>query len=308
MRIVSCFPAATEIACALGLEESLVGVSHECGFPPSVRSKPVVVRSALSTAGLRPVEVDRAVAERIGTGRSLYVVDEERLRALRPDVILTQDLCQVCAPSGTEASRAVATLPAPPRVVLLTPRTLEDVWRSVEDVGAACGVPERAAALVASLRGRVAAIRARVPAAPVRRTFVLEWYDPPWASGHWVPEMVELAGGRDELGAPGGESVRVPWDRIATYAPDVLVLAPCGLPLEDALAQAAGLRELPGWDDLPAVRAGRVFVTDASAYLARPGPRLADGLGMLAEILHPEACRGLAPRGSYARLTPPIGV
>jgi iron complex transport system substrate-binding protein len=271
-RIVSFLPAATEIVYALGAGNDLVGRSHECDYPPSVRSLPVVSRPALSLDGLSQAEIDDAVAGRLASGESLYVVDEILLDSLAPDVILTQDLCQVCAPSGNELTRALASIPSRPEVLYLTPRTLAEIDANIVEVGRAIGREAEAHALVARNRERIA--RLERPDRR-RRVMFLEWTDPPYCAGHWVPEMIELAGGEDPLGRPGADSVRVSWDDVYAAEPEVVIVAPCGYGLAEAERLAGTLPTFPG---------ARAVPVDANAYFARPGPRYAEGIELLAGI------------------------
>jgi iron complex transport system substrate-binding protein len=275
-RIVSFLPAATEIACALGAGDELVGRSHECDYPPSVRALPVVSRPALSLDGLSQAEIDDAVAGRLASGESLYVVDECLLDSLVPDVILTQDLCQVCAPSGNELTRALASIPSQPEVLYLTPRTLSEIDADIIEVGRAIGREAEARALVARNHERIARLERSEQR---RRVMFLEWTDPPYCAGHWVPEMIELAGGEDPLGRPGADSVRVSWDDIRAAEPEVVIVAPCGY----GLAQAEQLAST-----LPAIPGARVVPVDANSYFARPGPRYAEGIELLAGIFSSE--------------------
>lgn len=298
-RIVSFLPAATEMACALGLEDQLAGVSHECDFPASVRGKPVVVHPALAFATLSPDQIDTAVAARMHAGESLYAVDETLLRALDADLILAQDLCQVCAPSGNDVTRVLASLERRPEVLYFTPATLDDVWENLRSLGDASGTRERADTLIRESRARLNAVSARVNGAPRPRVFFAEWIDPIYCAGHWIPEMIELAGGRDPLARPGAESVRVSWDDVLTAAPDVIIVAPCGYSRADAEAQVPLLARKPGWDTLPAVRSRRVYAVDANAYYARPGPRLVDGVELLAHLLHRERVPWNGPRDAF---------
>jgi len=302
MRIVSFLPGGTEIICALGLEDSLVGISHECDFPATVRSRPVVVRAALPTDTMDPATIDKAVSDRLASGQSLYVVDEHTLQTLAPDLIVTQDLCQVCAPSGNEATRAVAALQHKPKVLYLTPRCLDDIFSNILEVGMAAGVPDRAEALVRELRLRVESFRLRNGDVRRPKVFILEWFDPPYNSGHWMGELIALAGGEDQLASVRSDSVRIPWERVREYAPEVLICAPCGYRLDGAVLEARRLTALPGWGELPAARTNQVYAVDASHYFARPGPRVVDGIGIFAEILHPDCFRGEAPPNSYVRL------
>jgi iron complex transport system substrate-binding protein len=277
MRIVSFRPAATEMACALGLEDAIVGVSAECDFPASVRNKPVVVHSALSVAAMTPGEIDDAVRRTLHEAGTLYAVDESLLRSLEPDLILTQDLCQVCAPSGNDISRFIGALPRRPEVLYLTPHTLDDVDDNLRALGDATGRRTVADALIAANRARLDALAARVANVDERPTvFFAEWVDPLYCAGHWVPEMIERAGGIPLLASRGGDSVRVTRDDVIAAHPDVIIVAPCGFDAEAAAKQATVL-------DLPAKR---VFAVDANAYFARPGPRLIDGVELLAQLLH----------------------
>jgi len=214
-RIVSFLPSATEIACALGLADSIVGITHECDYPPEIKSKPVVVRNALPIETMSQGEIDRAVAERMRSGQSLYQIDEELLRRLAPDLILTQDLCQVCAPSGNEVSQVIKALPQAPQILWLTPQSLSEIFENVRELGAATGRTAEAERLVARCDQRIARLRERIETASERpRVFCMEWLDPVYASGHWVPELVKLAGGVDQLGRERGESVRISLDDI----------------------------------------------------------------------------------------------
>jgi iron complex transport system substrate-binding protein len=278
-RIVSFLPAGTEIVHALGAGSDLLGRSHECDYPAEVTSLPVVSRPALRLEGMRPEEVDRAVAERLRSGESLYEVDEVLLRELSPDVILTQDLCQVCAPSGNELSRALRELPGEPRVLRLTPQHLEQIYENILEVGEAIGRRIAAETLVARNRAQVARVRDAVAGARVRRIAFLEWIDPLFSGGHWVPEMIALAGGRDPLGRPGADSERVLWERVLELEPEIVVVAPCGYRLARAVELARGL---------PSISNATVYAVDANAYFARPGPRVAEGVELLAHLFHPE--------------------
>ncbi|RMH06964.1 MAG: cobalamin-binding protein [Nitrospirae bacterium] len=289
MRIVSFLPSATEIVCALGLREQLVGITHECDYPETVRSLPVVVHSAIDSTTLSPEKIDQAVRDAVRQGQSLYVVDEELLRELDPDVILTQDLCQVCAPSGNEVSRVLAHLSRPPRVVWLRPQSLEDILSSILEVGEAVGVRDRTAALVQELRKRIEALRQRLSEVPARpRVCCLEWLSPLYSAGHWMPELIALAGGESLLAEGGKPSERCRWEDVQEVHPEVLVLSPCGFNLEHTVGQAGVLTRYPGWETLPAVQNGRVYAVDANSYFARPGPRVVDGAELLASLLHPD--------------------
>jgi iron complex transport system substrate-binding protein len=281
VRIVSLLPSATEIVYALGLGEDLAAVTEECDHPPEARAKPVVSRSALALqAGMAPAEVDRLVTEQVGRGEPLYSLDAEGIRTLAPDLILTQDLCRVCAVPSGQVEEALSRFGAPTAEVLsLDPHSLEDVLAGVLEVGRRAGVAERADELVEQLRGRVAAVEEAARPLPPVPTLTLEWSDPPFVGGHWVPEMVERAGGRHLLAAAGEPSRRVTWDEVAAAGPEVVVFMPCGYGLASAVEEGAPLAHL----------AERVFAVDASSYFSRPGPRLVDGLEVMAWALHPDA-------------------
>src|SRR5215213_3516731 len=305
-RIVSFLPSATEIASALGLADSIVGITHECDYPPEIKSKPVVVRNVLPIESMSQGEIDRAVSERMREGQSLYQIDEQLLRTLAPDLILTQNLCQVCAPSGNEVSQVLNALPHAPQILWLTPRSLNEIFDNVRELGAATGRTAEAEALVNGCFARLERLKnctATVTHRP--RTFCMEWLDPVYASGHWVPELVKIAGGRDELGRERGESVRVSWEDVAAWAPEVLVIMPCGFNLQQTMKQIWSVfgrqrsEAARYFFDLPAVRDGRVYAVDANSYFARPGPRVVEGAELLARLIHPEL---------FADVNPPAGV
>jgi iron complex transport system substrate-binding protein len=289
LRIVSFLPAATEMAYALGLGRQIAGVSHECDFPAEAQSKPVVVRPALALGKMSPREIDAAVSERLRNNQSLYEVDENLLRRLQPDLILTQNLCQVCAPSGNELAVALRLLQPKPEVVWMSPHSLEEINQNLRALGQAAGRVPEAEALIACARARLEKIAARTKALSRRpRVFCMEWADPVYCAGHWVPEMVELAGGSDALARKGTDSVRIPWEEVLQWSPEILIFSPCGFHLAPSLRQISHLESLPGWADLPAVRSGRVYVVDADSYFARPGPRVVEGTELLAHLIHPD--------------------
>jgi iron complex transport system substrate-binding protein len=275
MRIVSFLAAGTEIVNAIGAGDQLLGRSHECDYPPGVDRLPIVSRPALELGGLSQAEIDSAIAGHMQTGESLYVVDEELLRKLAPDVILTQELCHVCAPSGNELTRALATLPKKPELVFLTPRTLAEIDENILTVGRVVGRQKAAQAVVDRNHATLERVRASTNGRARRRVTFLEWADPPFCAGHWVPEMLEIAGGHDPLGRPGADSVRVTWDDIRETRPEIVIVAPCGFGLRDAQRMACELPELPG---------ARIEPVDANAYFARPGPRYAEGVEVLARL------------------------
>lgn len=289
-RIVSLLPSATEIACALGFGEHLVGRSHECDFPAAVRGLPVLTAPKLDV-DRASAEIDAQVRTLVRDGLSVYRVDAERLRELAPDVILTQDQCEVCAASLTDVEEALARWQGgAPRVVSLDPRTLRDVFRDFTRVATELGAPERGRALADALSQRVSDLGERAAGLHTRPSVVpIEWIDPLMTAGHWLPELVALAGGRALFGEPGRPSAWTGWDEIRAADPDVLVVLPCGFDLARTRAELAPLRAQAGFAELRAVREGRAFLVDGSQYMNRPGPRLVDSLEILCELLHPEA-------------------
>src|SRR5215510_6906057 len=302
-RIVSFLPSATETACALGLKDQLVGITHECDYPPEVTSKPVVVRNALPIEEMSQLEIDAAVAARLREGHSLYEVDEDLLQKLAPDLILTQDLCQVCAPSGNEISVALNLLSKKPEILWLTPKSLGEIFTNLRELGAATNRAETAEQLISAGSARLESIRAITSRLAERpRVFCVEWFDPIYCSGHWVPEMVRLAGGDDALARDGEDSVRVSWSDVVDYAPEVLVLTPCGFNLKQAIERAPRMAQYPGWFNLPAVQQSRVYAVDANSYFARPGPRVVDGIELLTHLFHPELFPWAGASDAYQRL------
>jgi iron complex transport system substrate-binding protein len=303
LRLISFLPAATEMACALGMEEQLVGVSHECDFPASVQKKQIVVRCSLPTETMTLGEIDIAVAECIRSGRSLYEVDQAMVESLAPTHILTQTLCEVCAPSTGEVARALKVLPSQPHILWFTPHCMADIFDNLRELGSDTDHLPAAEELIGLLRARLQRISDIVKKAVQRpRVFCLEWIDPYYCCGHWVPEMVELAGGQDALGRKGVDSVRTSWDEIARWSPEILIVSPCGFGLERAVAQTKQLLQKPGWSDLPAVRNQRVFAVNANAYFARPGPRVVDGVELLAHLFHPDLCGWDGPEDAFERV------
>ena len=289
MRICSLLPGATEIAFALDLGDDVVGVTHECDYPAEARQKPVIVHGLIDSDRMTSLEIDRWVGERLRSNQGLYLIDEERLREAAPDVILTQGLCDVCAIDYNEVVAASETLAKKPKIVSLTPNCLTDVLDDVTRVGEATGQRHRAERFVQKLEQRISFVREQAAKSSSRpRVACLEWFDPIYAAGHWVPEMVELAGGHDVLGRKGEPSAKIHWKQVVEMAPDVIVLMPCGFDVQRTANEATILEQLDGWHDLPAVKAGRVFAVNGHAFFSRPGPRLVDGLELLAHIVHPE--------------------
>ncbi|MEU4834588.1 cobalamin-binding protein [Streptosporangium sp. NPDC023615] len=303
MRIVSLLPAATDIVAVLGLGGDLVGRTHECDWPPEVVEGVAVVTAAGFAADrMSSREISDAVGGAAHRGSSLYTLDVERLADLAPDVVLTQDLCEVCAVSYTGVSRAVRLLDSGPRVISLEPRTLPDVLDSVGHLGEALGVTNVASRRVAELEDRLAAVRSMVADRPRPRVAAIEWLDPPWPAGHWVPEQVRAAGGEPLLAGAGEHTTAVDWERVRASRPEVILLMPCGFPPERTRAEWSSLSLLPGWADLPAVRAGQVWVLDGPAYFNRPGPRVVRGTEVLAQVLHGVRAGAPVARGEAHRV------
>jgi iron complex transport system substrate-binding protein len=286
-RIASLLPSATDIVCALGLGDHLVAISHECDDPSPARALPRVTASLIpdGTAG----EIDRAVRERVGARQPLYALDSAALARVAPDLIVTQALCDVCAVAEEDVRAVACALPSAPRVVNLEPRTLDDLYVCIRQVAAAAGVAPAGEQLVGRLEARVAVVAQRAEDRPRHRMVFLEWLDPPFSSGHWNPEIVRLAGGHDPFGRPGEPARTLRWDDVVAWRPEVVFVACCGFDADRALADLRGSARPPGWDDLPAVRAGRVYVADGARYFSRPGPGLVDSLELLAHALDPDA-------------------
>ncbi len=288
-RIVSLLPSATEIVCALGLEDALVGVTHECDYPPSVIGKPVLTASRISHQTMSSAQIDHAVRTNLDGHGSIYDLDEAQLHALKPDLILTQELCEVCAVSYQTVKQAARVFETEVPVVSLEPNTIADIFGNISAIGELTGRVLEAKHVVDGLAARLDALAAHLATVERRpRTLMLEWLEPPFAPGHWVPEQVALAGGDSSFGHAGGKSVVTTAEEIQDYAPEVIVLVPCGYYTADILHALPAVRLPAGWHDLPAVRSGEVWATDATSYFSRPGPRVVDGAEILARILHPE--------------------
>jgi iron complex transport system substrate-binding protein len=288
-RIVSLLPAATEIAAVLELMDNVVGVSHECDFPEEANTKPRVTRCPIHNAGLSSRQVDEWVRRALHDNGTIYAMDEPLLRDLRPTVILTQKLCDVCAVGYGTVARLAATLPGPPQVVNLEPTRLADIFDDIYRVAETCGVSKRADEIVTELSKRVDVVRERTARVSDRpRCFLMEWVDPPFCSGHWGPELVEIAGGQDPLGRKHQPSVEIKWEAVLHAQPEIMVLALCGYEVDRARRDYELLKKFPGFASLPAAKNHRIHAVDAKAYFSRPGPRIVDSLEILAGILHPE--------------------
>ncbi len=293
MRLVSLLPSATEIVYALGLDEDLVGVTFECDEPPRARVDKTVVVGGRDTRGMTPAEIDGYVKSRLAAGGDLYTLHADALAELAPDLILTQDLCRVCALPSDHVGDALDHLGCRADVLSLDPYTLDDVLDTVRTVGERAGVPDRAAKLIAGLRSRLAAVAAAVAGRPRPRLAVLEWVDPPFTAGHWVPDLVRAAGGEPVAARPGARSAQTDWAEFVDAAPDAVLVAPCGFHLDGAAEQARSVTSR-----FPGVR---VWAIDADGIVVRPGPRLVDGVEAIAAILHPEAVPA-PPSGTLARV------
>lgn len=305
MKIVSLLPSATELVYELGLGDSLSGVTFECDHPADARTKPVVSDTALPTdRPLGPGEIDGLVNEHMERKEPLYVLDKELIAKIQPDVILTQDLCRVCAVPSGQVEEALDELGCRSNVVSMDPQGLDDILESFREVGRATGAEGRADELADSLRDRIEAVRDVASRLPKIRTLPLEWLDPPFIGGHWIPEMVGLAGGESLVTEPKERSREATWRDIADAAPEVIVHMPCGYYLEDAEEEARALYGIPELRETAARSTGTIFATDASAYFSRPGPRIVDGLEILAWAIHPEAFPQPAP-DSISRVAAP---
>ena len=297
MRIVSLLPSATEIVCALGLADELVGVTHECDWPPEAVGKPVVTRTTIDLAGLSGERIHRLAADETHAGTSLYALDEEALVAAAPELILT-------GPSHREVDEAVRRIGGDVVVVALEPTSIEGIFNAISTVGAMTDAEEDAVEVLEELRGRLAGIEQRIierrgtGQLPVR-VVGLEWLDPPFATGHWVPEQIRRAGGWDLLGRDGDRSVETAWEAVRDVDPETIVLMPCGLHVDDAVAEWRRTPRPSFWDEIDAVRRGQVYVVDAAAYFSRPGPRIVEGIAILAEIFDPDGFAEISPIGSW---------
>jgi iron complex transport system substrate-binding protein len=304
MRIVSLLPSATEIVCAIGLGDELVGVTHECDFPPEAIGKPIITHGVHDLGAASSRDIHRLVSAAVHGGSSLYALDEEALAAAKPDLIITQELCRVCAVSYREVNDVAKAIDADITVVSLEPTSVEGIFNTITTVGAMAEAEDAAVDLVETLRERLGALEAHVQArrdagqrAP--RVVGLEWLDPPFAVGHWVPEQIRRAGGWDLLGADGDGSSQTTWDAVGDVDPEMLLLMPCGFHLAETVAEWSRTPRPPGYLDLAAVRRDRIFALDGSAYFSRPGPRVIDGIELLAEIFDPDGFVDIAPVGSW---------
>jgi iron complex transport system substrate-binding protein len=288
MRICSLLPSATEVIALLGLSDELVGVSHECDYPPSVKRLPMMVEPMISSDELTSGDIDRQVKQLAASGQRLYRLNDSLLRQAQPDLILSQDLCHVCAVTPDQLHDAISSMPRRPSVLTLNPRTVQDVIDDVIRIGDAANRSAEGHRLAAQLRDRLEAVHARVRGISYRpRVACIEWLSPLYIAGHWVPEMVQLAGGQDVLSKPGSPSRVATWDEILAATPDILILMPCGFSIERTHQELGQLMQQPGQWRLPSNMAEQTFLVDASSYFSRPGPRLIDGIELLVALLHP---------------------
>ena len=302
LRIASFLPAATEMVWALGLWDQLVGVSHECDFPAEAKSKPVVVRCALDLASLNLKQIDQAVSERVGQGQSVFVVDEEAVRKASPNLILTQDLCQVCAPSGNEAVQVLKSLNPQPEILYQSPHSFGEMLKDLLRLGEITGKLAKAESLAREATQKVSGLALATQNLPPVKVFFVEWVDPIYCGGHWIPEMLRWAGGWDGIARPGVDSVRIAWDEVLAFNPEVLIVSPCGYGTRDSLKQAGLLKSKPGWEELSAVKNRRVYAVDGNSYFARPGLRLVEGVELLAHLIHPELFPWKGPVEAFAKV------
>jgi iron complex transport system substrate-binding protein len=290
MRICSLLPGATEIAYLLGLGDQVVGVTHECDYPADAKQKPIVARSVIDPARMSSEEIERKVGELFQAGKGLYTIDATRFIEAAPDVILTQALCDVCALDYNEVVEAAQQLPLMPAILSLNPHSLNEILDDISRIGGMTRSETAAAALTCDLRRRINQVGGREPDYRPR-VVCLEWFDPLYVAGHWVPEMVALAGGFDVLGRKGAPSFKVEWHSVVDAKPDVILLMPCGFDVRRTVKESTPLRRLEGWNDLAAVKAGNVYALNGNAYFSRPGPRLVNGLEILARIIHAQDAR-----------------
>jgi iron complex transport system substrate-binding protein len=302
VRIVSFLPSATETLYQLGVGSQIVGVTHECKFPPQAKKKPRVIRPSFDPGRMTGQQIDRKIVELMHSGNDIYVLDEKVLKKANPDLIVAQGLCEVCSPFTKEINRAVSLLGGKPDVLVLDPHDLDDILVSIMDVAEKVGRVREGSRLVASLQVRIDTVRElKIKYRP--RTLCLEWLDPLFTAGHWVPQMVEYAGGMNGISAAGEPSRRMDIDEAAEFDPDLIVLMPCGFEIQRTMKELPALVRNEKWNSLRAVKNHDVYAVNANSYFSKPGPRTVAGLEIMARILHPEASRRIrVPEGSYKRL------
>ncbi len=303
MRVASLLPSATEMVHFCGAGDSLVGVTHECDHPPGVEKLPKLTSSKIDPS-MTSAEIDAAIGKHLTDTGSIYALDAGLLEDLSPDLILTQGLCEVCAVSMNLVEEAASGLNAEPEILSLNPTSLREVLDDTLTIGEALGRAEQTRKKLAALKERLARVEEAVAGLPRPRVGCIEWLDPPFSAGHWVPEMVRISGGAELFAGEGERSTRLTWKEVFEAAPEILILMPCGFDVERTLREARALPDLPGWAGLPAVKSGRVWVVDANSYFSRPAPRLVEGVEILGRILHPEAFPDVAGSADAVRLYP----
>ncbi|MEP6888618.1 MAG: cobalamin-binding protein [Nitrospirales bacterium] len=307
MRICSLLPGATEVVAALGLADQLVGISHECDFPPDIRNAPVMVRPVIDQDRMASPDIDRAVTRAVAEHQPLYTLEETLFRNAQPDLVITQNLCHVCAVTPSDVQRAMASLPHSARILSLNAGSLEDMLHDIERIGDATDKVSESRGLTSALRGRLQSIREQIALADDLPTVVcIEWLDPLYVAGHWVPEMVSWAGGQHLLSEAGVPSHRITWEQLVGAAPDILIVMPCGFSIERTMKEMKRLTAHPDWHRLPAVQRGRFFAVDSGAYFSRPGPRLVDGTEILAALCHPSRFGQTIPAGAQRVVNEPV--
>lgn len=296
MRICSFLPSTTEILYALGLGESVTGVTHECDYPPEAREKKRAVMSFIDPEKLSSREIDELVSRNAAEGKSTYLIDKDALKEANPDLILTQELCEVCAVSGNEVAEATKVLGHTPDIISLEPRTLDEILETINIIGEATGTSDIAREVTEKLRHRIEKIRSLLRDERDRpRVFCMEWLDPPYVAGHWVPEMVAIGGGECGIGKAGEPSFKVSWKDIADFAPQMLFIMPCGYDIEKTLGEINTVMQHEEWFSLPSTGKGQIYIFDANSYFSRPGPRVVDGLEIFAKTIHPELMKSYEP-------------
>lgn len=306
MRVVSLLPSATELVAFAGATNSLVGVSHECDYPSGVEALPKLTRPPFDHHAMTSAEIDAAIVRHLSETGSLYELDAELLENLRPDLIVTQGLCDVCAVSLDVVQQAASSLSTSPRVLSMNPTSLDEVLSCAIEVGDALGRGDAAREKVSALKDRLARVEEAVEGLPRPRVGAIEWLDPPFTAGHWVPEMVRLAGGEEVLAVEGEPSARLSWEDVFAKEPEALVLMPCGFDTRRALREAGTLPGLDGWGGMPAASSGRIWAVDANSYFSRPAPRLVEGVEILACLLHPDAFPDSPAPEDATRLAAPV--
>ena len=302
MRICSFLPSATEIIYALNLGDSLYGVTYECDYPSDVKEKPVVVLGSHGMNLMRSREIDKLVSQSLSNGESLYVIDEKKLKDADPDLVLTQGVCKVCAPSGTQIAQLPEILGRDVEVLSLDPKSLDDIIEDIIRVGTLTGRLQVAQRVANDLRSRIDTVRLLNSDRPKRKVFCVEWLDPIFNAGHWIPDVISIAGGHDVLGS-NGASTRIEWEKVLNYDPEVLILMPCGYNIAKTISEIQSIVSREGYNDLTAVKNNQVYVLDGSAYFSRPGPRIVTGIEILANILQPDVSCYEIPDGSMTKLT-----